>query len=68
MSRWTLFQEKMRDKSTVGILNKYEFGSFRLNTKITDENSVKYISAGQEWFQTYSYIRIPRPLLSSTTN
>jgi hypothetical protein len=38
----------MREKSTVGILNKYEIGSYRLNTKITDENSVKYISAGQE--------------------
>jgi len=36
-----LFPEKMREKSTVGILNKYETGSYRLNTKITDENSVK---------------------------
>jgi hypothetical protein len=40
----------------------------QIKHKITDENSVKYISAGQEWFQTYSYVRIPRPLLSSTTN
>jgi hypothetical protein len=36
----------MREKSTVGILNKYEIGSYRLDTKITDENSVKYIFAG----------------------
>jgi hypothetical protein len=38
----------MRDKSTMGILNTYEIGSYRLNTKITDETSVKYISARQE--------------------
>jgi hypothetical protein len=38
----------MREKSTVCILNKNEMGSYRLNTKITDENSVKYISATQE--------------------
>jgi hypothetical protein len=38
----------MREKSTVGILNKCEIGSHKLNTNITDENSVKYISARQE--------------------
>jgi len=38
----------MREKSNVGILNKYEIGSYRLNTEITDEINVKYISARQE--------------------
>jgi hypothetical protein len=38
----------MREKNTVGTLNKYEIGSCRLNTKITDENSIKYIYARQE--------------------